>query len=162
MSSTRSASIPTQTPRRLARPLIRASELAGRGGIRLLRVPLGLVFLWFGVLKVVGRSDAYALVAATVPVDPRLFVPALGAIELVLGLAMLTGWARRLAPAAMIAHLTGTFLTFAAAPGQMFRGGDPLLLTMTGEFVVKNLVLIGAAAVLLGATRPASASVRGS
>ena len=169
MSSIRPTPVPTpaQTPRRVARPsrsdlvrrlpallLLLAGDLASRAGGRLLRIALGLVFLWFGALKVVGHSDAYGLVAATVPVDPQLFVPALGAVELVLGLGLLVGRARRLVPAAMIAHLCGTFLTFAAAPGRMFHGADPLLLTMTGEFVVKNVVLIAAAAVLLGAARP--------
>jgi putative oxidoreductase len=167
MSSTRS--VPAATPRPSwhdalrhlpASLLLRASVLASRVAGRPLRVSLGLVFLWFGALKVAGHSDAYGLIAATVPVNPRLFVPALGAVELTLGLGMLAGWARRLMPVAMIAHLSGTFLTFAAAPGRMFRGADPLLLTMTGEFVVKNLVLIGAAAVLLGSVTTSPGRIR--
>lgn len=40
--------------------------------------------------------------------------------------------------------------TFVTAPGWMWRGGNPLLLTTDGEFVLKNLVLISAALVLLG------------
>ena len=41
-------------------------------------------------------------------------------------------------------RLAGTFSAFVIAPGWMFRGGDPLLLTANGEFVVKSLVLITA------------------
>ena len=46
-------------------------------------------------------------------------------------------------------HLAGTFLTFVTASELMF-GANVYELTADGEFVVKNLVLIGAALVLIG------------
>lgn len=49
-------------------------------------------------------------------------------------------------------RLAGTFSAFVVAPGLMFRGGDPLLRTANGEFVVKNLVLITATLVLIAHT----------
>jgi len=47
--------------------------------------------------------------------------------------------------AAMVAHLTGTFLVLVLQPQVAFQDGNPLLLTTEGEFVVKNLVLIAGA-----------------
>jgi hypothetical protein len=63
----------------------------------------------------------------------------------------------------LIAHLAGTFLTFVMLPELMFRDHDPLMLTASGEFVMKNLVLIAAAMVLIchtgrGGVPPADAS----
>jgi hypothetical protein len=39
-----------------------------------------------------------------------------------------------------------------------FQHGDPLMLTMTGEFVVKNVVLITAGLVLIGRIQRAEAA----
>jgi putative oxidoreductase len=120
-----------------------------------LRIALGLVYLWFGLLKIFGDSPVAGLLGATVPwVNPGLLVPALGWVEVGLGLALLAGQPRRLALLAVAAHLSGTFLTFVDAPGQVIRDGNPFLLTASGEFVLKNLVLICAALVLLGRPDP--------
>jgi putative oxidoreductase len=116
----------------------------------LLRVLMGLVFVWFGALKVVGESPVSRLVSGTLPwIDPGLVVPALGGVEVLLGVALVLGVGLRLVLPLAAAHLTGTFLTFVMLPGMMFRGDDPLLLTADGEFVLKNLVLISAALVLI-------------
>jgi putative oxidoreductase len=115
-----------------------------------LRVSLGLVFIWFGALKIAGDSPVTALIAATVPWVPiGVLMPVLGWVELVLGGSLLLGRPRRLTLIAVAAHLTGTFLTFIDAPQLMVERGNPLLLTGNGEFVLKNLVLITAALVLL-------------
>jgi putative oxidoreductase len=121
-----------------------------------LRILLGLLFVWFGGLKVLGVSPVKAMVAATLPwADPNVIVPVLGGIEVLLGLGLLSGIALRLVLPALMLHLTGTFLTFVMLPAQMFRSSDPLLLTENGEFVIKNLVLISAALVLFAhASRP--------
>ncbi|WP_131787953.1 DUF417 family protein [Protofrankia symbiont of Coriaria ruscifolia] len=116
-----------------------------------LMTALGAVFIWFGALKLFGYSPVEALIGATLPwADRDLAVALLGVLEVVLGLALLVRRIRKVALAIMIAHLGGTFLTFFAAPQLMVQHGDPLLLTADGEFVFKNLVLIGAALVLLG------------
>ena len=131
--------------------LERAERRLRQVSLPALRISLGLVFVWFGTLKVVGDSPVAELLHATVPwVDPHLLVPILGWIEIVLGLALLAGQPRRLALLAVAAHLTGTFLTFIQAPSQVITDGNPLLLTANGEFVLKNLVLICAALALLG------------
>ncbi len=145
----------TAAATRLEGRVARLETLVGRVTVPALRMSLGLVFVWFGVLKVVGDSPVAGLIGATVPwIDPVLLVPALGWLEVVLGLALLAGRPRRLALLAAAAHLSGTFLTFVQAPSLVISDGNPFLLTANGEFVLKNLVLICAALVLLGRSRP--------
>lgn len=118
-----------------------------------LRVLLGLLFVWFGALKVLGRSPVGDLVSGTLPwADPGATVPVLGSAEVVLGVGLVTGFAIRLVLPLLVAHLSGTFLTFVMLPQLMFRGHNPLLLTESGEFVTKNLVLIAATLVLMAHT----------
>jgi uncharacterized membrane protein YkgB len=128
-----------------------AGLLASRLGIPLLRVTLGLVYVWFGALKVVSRSDVFGLVAGTLPfLNPYVFVPTLGVIEILLGLGLVFGRMPRLVFILVLAHLAGTFLTIFTVPNMLWHSHDPLLLSTDGEFVLKNLVLISAVLVLLG------------
>jgi putative oxidoreductase len=128
------------------------STLARRYAPAVLRLTLALVFFWFGALKVAGKSPVFDLIAATLPwFNPHFIVPALGGVEiaLALGLIFLTR-ARRLVLLVLSGHLLGTFLTVITAHDWMFQNGNPLLLTASGEFVLKNLVLISSALVLVG------------
>lgn len=123
-------------------------------GARLLRLALGAVFVWFGALKIVGRSPVADLVAETVYwVSPGWFVPLLGWWELAVGLGLLAGVALRLTLLLFWLQLAGTFLVLVLRPDLAFQAGNPLLLTVPGEFVVKNLVLI-AAGLVVGSTVP--------
>lgn len=132
-----------------ARTVNRLWALARRAGVPLLRICLGLVFVWFGALKISGDTPVAELVAGTVPIfDPGWFVPALGWLEVVLGVALLIGFQLAKVALVLAAHLAGTFLTFVMQPGVAFQDGNPLLLTTEGEFVAKNLVLIAAALVV--------------
>jgi putative oxidoreductase len=105
-----------------------------RVAVPLLRVSLGIVFVWFGLLKVFEVSPV-----------------ALGVFEVTLGVLLLLGRMMRLTLLLFVAQMIGTFLTFLILPNVTFQHGNPLLLTVEGEFVVKNLVLI-AAALVVGTT----------
>lgn len=121
-------------------------------GITVLRVALGIVFMWFGALKVLGRSPVGELVAATVYwVDPAWFVVFLGAWEMLVGAGLLTGVALRATLFLFWLQMAGTLLVLVLRPDLAFQDGNPLLLTTTGEFVIKNLVLI-AAGLAVGST----------
>lgn len=123
--------------------------VAARFSLQLLRVAMGVVFIWFGALKVAGTTPVADLVAGTVPwVDRTWFVPALGAAEMIMGVALLVGRLMPFVCVVLTAHLCGTFLVLVMEPQLAFQNGNPLLLTTIGEFVVKNLVLISAALVL--------------
>lgn len=160
MSPPRSSSRPARAQRqrfRLNHPSLEArlTELlrtAERLCVPLLRISLGVVFVWFGALKLTWTTPVADLVADTVPILPDdVFVTALGAFEVLIGAALLIGRWILAAAALMIMHLGGTFLVLVTQPEVAFQGGNPLLLTMTGEFVVKNLVLITAGIVVIGA-----------
>lgn len=123
-------------------------------GIRLLRMCLGLVFLWFGALKVSGDSPVAALVAAAVPwFPPEQFIPFLGAWEILVGAGLLFRVALRVTLFLFWMQMAGTFLVLVLRPDLAFQHGNPLLLTTEGEFVIKNLVLI-AAGLVVGSTVP--------
>ena len=133
-----------------------------RVAVPLLRISLGIVFVWFGMLKILEVSPVAEFVARTVYwVDPGFFVPALGLFEVTLGVLLLLGRLMRLTLLLFLVQMVGTFLTFLILPNVTFQHGNPLLLTVEGEFVVKNLVLI-AAALVVGTTvrRKAAASRR--
>ena len=123
-------------------------------GTRLLRVALAITFIWFGALKVVGRSPVADLVAQTVYwLPPAFFVPFLGWWEVVVGVGLLLRVALRLVLLLFWLQMAGTFLVLVLRPELAFQSGNPLLLTVAGEFVIKNLVLI-AAGLVIGSTVP--------
>ncbi len=127
----------------------KAIWLMSRYGILALRISLGVIFVWFGVLKVIGDSPVYDLVASTVYlVPPEFFVPFLGFWEIAVGLGLLTGLALRMTLIFFLLQMAGTFLVLVVKPEVAFQGLNPLLLTTEGEFVVKNIVLISGALVV--------------
>ena len=156
----------TQEPTALVRRAVgllsdlerRAVGVLRRVAIPLLRVSLGLVFVWFGALKVLNVTPVGELVAGTLPfVDPAWFVPFLGAVEVALGVGLLVGRWITAVCAVLVAHLCGTFLVLVMQPQMAFQDGNPLLLTTIGEFVIKNVVLISAALVLAARMREVKA-----
>jgi uncharacterized membrane protein YkgB len=121
-------------------------------GGTLLRLAVALVFVWFGALKIADRSPVADLVADTVYWVPAgFFVRFLGVWEMVVGLGLLVPIALRLTLLLFWAQMAGTFLVLVIHPDLSFQSSNPLLLTMTGEFVIKNLVLI-AAGLVIGST----------
>jgi putative oxidoreductase len=120
-------------------------------GIPALRVSLAVVFIWFGALKIFGVTPVADLVANTVYwFDPDWVVPSLGAVEVIVGLGLLFNVAMRAVLGLFFLQMIGTFLVFVLQPEVAFQDGNPLLLTVEGEFVVKNLVLIAAGMVIAG------------
>lgn len=128
--------------------------------VPLLRFGLGVVFVWFGGLKVAGVSPAGELVARTTDwaFDPAWFVPFLGWWEVAIGLCLLDpvrllggrAWLTRLGILLLALQMPGTFLPLVVVPGRCFHG-SVFALTLEGQYIVKNLVLI-AAAIAVGAT----------
>jgi len=120
--------------------------------ITVLRVSVAVVFIWFGALKVFNVTPVSDLVADTVYwVDPDWFVPLLGVFEMVVGVSLLARRALRVTLGLFALQMMGTFLVLIVQPDVAFQRGNPLLLTVEGEFVVKNLVLLSAGMVV-GAT----------
>ena len=73
--------------------------------------------------------------------------------EIAVGVGLLFAVALRLTLFLFWLQMAGTFLVLVAKPAIAFQGGNPLLLTTEGEFVIKNLVLIAAGLVVGGTVR---------
>jgi putative oxidoreductase len=123
----------------------RVTAALTRYAVDLLRVAIGIVFVWFGVLKVAGHSPAAELVMQTIGVFPVGHAPVvmiLGVIETAIGFGLVFGVALRTTLLLFIVQQAGTFAVLVVCPDVAFQHHNPLLLTMTGEFVVKNLVFM--------------------
>ena len=123
-----------------------------RYGLIILRLGLGIVFFWFGALKLVpGLSPAEELVRNTTYfVDPDLFLPVLAVWEMVIGLGLIFGRFMRITLLLLFLQMAGTALPLLILPEAVWTA-FPYGLTLEGQYIIKNLVIIGAALVL-GAT----------
>jgi uncharacterized membrane protein YkgB len=131
-----------------------------RYALRLLQLATGVVFLWFGALKFVpGLSPAEGLVVstATAVFEPLGFVPPgrlviflLAIYEVAVGLGFLLDRHRRAMLWMLLAHMASTALPLLVLP-QVAWTHAPYGLTLEGQYIVKNLVLVAGAAAV-GAT----------
>jgi uncharacterized membrane protein YkgB len=123
-------------------------------GVVALRWAVGLVFIWFGALKLFpGVSPAEELVKNTVYwFDPDWFFPLLGVWEVVIGLFLLIRPLVRVAIFLLFLQMPGTFIPLVLLPEACFTD-FPFGLTLEGQYIVKNLVIISAALVVGGTVR---------
>ena len=134
----------------------RIRELMSRFGTPVLQYSLAVIFIWFGALKPFGLSPAQVLVERTVYfVDPAWFVPFLGWWEVAIGICFLYRPLVRVGIPLLFLQLPGTFLPLVLLPGICFTA-VPVGLTMEGQYIVKNLVIIGSALVVGGSLAPIS------
>ena len=118
-----------------------------RYGLTFLRLSIGSIFVWFGLLKVIGYSPATELVTQTVYwVDPAWFVPFLGWWEVVIGLCFLHRPMLRLGLLLLAPQMVGTVLPLFLLPHITWQSvGLP---TMEGQYIIKNLLIISGALVV--------------
>lgn len=135
----------------------RITELMARFGVPLLRIAIGIVFLWFGALKLVpGMSAAADLAARTIEVltlgivPPSVAVPVLGVWESLIGIGLLTRVAMRLTLLLLFVQMLGTLTPLLIFPAETFSR-FPFAPTLEGQYIIKNAVLI-AGAIVVGAT----------
>jgi uncharacterized membrane protein YphA (DoxX/SURF4 family) len=135
----------------------RITGLLAGSAIHLLRIALGVVFLWFGALKFIpGLSPAQDLAARTIElltfgfVPAAVAVPVLAAWEVLIGLGLLSGRFLRATLALLAVQMLGTFTPLVLFPAETFTV-FPIAPTLEGQYIIKNLVLV-AAAMVVGAT----------
>lgn len=118
-----------------------------------LRVSLGVIFIWFGALKPFGLSPAQALITKTVYwFDPAIFIPILGWWEVLIGVCLLIRPLIRLGILLLVLQMSGTVLPLFILPEVCFKQ-VPFVLTLEGQYIIKNLILISAAIVVGGTVR---------
>lgn len=130
----------------------RVTAWMGRYGLNMMRIALGIIFFWFGALKLFpGMSPAEDLVRNSVFfIDPVLFQPVLAVWEMAIGLGLITGYFMRLTLLLLFLQMPGTALPLFVTPEACFTG-FPFGLTLEGQYIVKNLALI-TAGIVLGST----------
>lgn len=132
-----------------------------RYGTVLLRSSLGIVFLWFGILKLFpGTSPVADLVTqatAFLPLPSAIIMPVLAIWEIIIGLGFISGRFTRLTVILMLAQMAGTLTPIISTPELVFVK-FPFVLTMTGEFIAKNMILVSAGLVIGATSRGGSMS----
>lgn len=125
-----------------------------KNGLFFLRISIGFIFGWFGLLKLFpGLSPAEELASETISIITfGLFNSfqinlGLGIWEILIGLGLLTGKMMRLTLFLLFLQLPGTFLPVFLFPDLVFEI-FPLVPTMEGQYIFKNLVLISAGLVM--------------
>ncbi|GAB4577310.1 MAG: DoxX family protein [Anaerolineales bacterium] len=136
---------------------IHITNWMARYGVLLLRISLGVVFFWFGVLKFFpGLSPAQDLATRTIGVltfglmPDRLSILLLAAWECLIGLGLIFGVFMRATLLLLFVQMLGTVMPIFMFPAEVFAK-IPYAPTLEGQYIIKNLVLISAGLVI-GAT----------
>ena len=131
-----------------------------------LRVALGFVYLYFGILKLFpDLSPAEMLASQTIMrlswswLDARTAMWVLAVGECVIGLAFLFDIAPRCLPFIFFAHMLGTCSPLFILPELTFKIA-PFAPTLEGQYIFKNIVFIAAAWTVLVQRWPKSGAKR--
>jgi uncharacterized membrane protein YkgB len=126
-------------------------------GLLFLRIALGIVFVWFGALKLIpDASPAEALAGQTIErltgglVPAATALPVLALWEVAIGVGLFIGRGMRVTLLLLFVQMLGTITPLFLFPIQTFTR-FPWAPTLEGQYIIKNLVLV-AAAIVLGAT----------
>ncbi|MEJ2584896.1 MAG: doxx family protein [Robiginitalea sp.] len=121
---------------------------------------LGVVYLWFGILKFFpGLSPAEELAGTTIErltlgvLHPSMGVFLLAIWEVGIGLLLLTGSFQKLALWAALVHICCTFTPLLFFPELCFTE-IPFGLTLVGQYIFKNLVFLGVMVILIRRETP--------
>ena len=136
---------------------LRITGTLARIGVPVIRIALGIVFLWFGALKFFPNlSPAEDLAARTITaltggvVQPGLSLPVLAAWESLIGIGLILNRWMRGVLLLLAVQMLGTFTPLVLFPSETWTV-FPIAPTLEGQYIIKNIVLIGAAMVI-GAT----------
>ncbi|HLD93810.1 MAG TPA: DoxX family membrane protein [Anaerolineales bacterium] len=131
--------------------------LMAKYGIVLLRLSLGIVFMWFGALKFFpGLSPAENLAARTISqitfgvLAPQTAVFILAVWESLIGIGLIFNLFMRATLLLLWVQMLGTITPILFFPGEVFSV-FPYAPTLEGQYIIKNIVLVSAGLVI-GAT----------
>lgn len=136
-------------------PLI--TRWMARHGVTFLRISVAIIFIWFGGLKFVpGLSPAEELAVSTIElmsfgmISPSIALILLASFEVLIGILLLTGVFMRLTILLLLLQMAGTMSPIVLFPDLVFTR-IPWALTIEGQYIFKNFVVISAA-IVIGAT----------
>lgn len=116
--------------------------------IKLIRLSLGIIFLWYGMLKFFPTlSPAEALATQTIDIlffgliSPSVSIKLLAILEVCIGIGFLFGFYTRVVVVIFIGHMICTFAPLFILPELSFTHA-PFAFTLVGQYIVKNIVFI--------------------
>jgi len=136
---------------------IAVTRWMAKNGLTLLRLSIGIIFLWFGGLKYfTGFSPAEEIATRTIQTltfglfSEKVILYGLATWEVLIGLGLLLNRFLRETLLLLFLQMIGTFMPVFLFPAEVFAS-FPFSLTMEGQYILKNLVLLSAG-IVLGAT----------
>ena len=115
----------------------------------LVRIPIFIIFFWFGFLKIIDLSPAQQLVKDTVYWMPFLSAETwtyiIGVWEVLIAICFLFKRTTLIAMILLFLQMSGTFLPLVILPEVTFQNSNPLLPTLEGQYIIKNIIIITAA-----------------
>lgn len=113
-----------------------------------LRVSIGIIYLWFGVLKFFsGVSPAEELAKQTIHmltfrlIGPDVSLLLLAIWETIVGILLIIGVYTTMTIRIVLVHMFCTFTPLFLLPDLSFTSA-PLSLTLVGQYIIKNIVII--------------------
>ena len=118
----------------------------------LIRIPLFIIFFWFGFLKIIGLSPAQSLVKDTVYWMPLLsaetWTIVIGWWEVLIAICFLFKKTTFYAMILLFLQMTGTFLPLVILSEVTFQNSNPFLPTLEGQYIIKNIIIIASALII--------------
>ena len=115
----------------------------------LVRIPIFIIFFWFGFLKIMDLSPAQQLVKDTVYWMPFLSAETwtyiIGVWEVLIAICFLFKRTTLIAMILLFLQMSGTFLPLLILPEITFQNSNPFLPTLEGQYIIKNIIIITAA-----------------
>jgi uncharacterized membrane protein YphA (DoxX/SURF4 family) len=128
----------------------------------ILRISIGIIYLWFGILKFFpGVSPAEELAKETIHllthglIRPDVSLLLLALLETMIGLLLMTGFYTRSVIRVVLAHMICTFAPLLLLPSTSFSS-PPLALTLVGQYIIKNIVIVSSLFVIDSALKKQS------
>lgn len=133
---------------------VKITRLLARHSLTLLRVSMGIVYIWFGALKLVhGLSPIEDFIRTALPFLPGdLFLPFLAVWEMVIGLGFVSGKFTRVTILLMLAQMGGAMSPLVLRPDLVFAH-FPYGWTLVGQYIFKDIILVSAALVIAATSR---------
>ena len=114
----------------------------------LLRISIGLIYVWFGMLKFFpDLSPAEELAKSTIDLLTFHLIPTslsyriLAVWETLIGALLILNFSRRIVIQLALFHMFGTFTPLFLVSDMVF-GANPITLTLVGQYIMKNLVIV--------------------
>lgn len=122
------------------------NQWLSRNSITIVRVSLGIIFLWFGALKFVPEASPAEIIAKVtvdkitlglIPGKINYFILAI--IESATGIFLIGNFFRKKVIFLALMHIIMTFSPIILFPEDVFSA--PMVPTLLGQYIIKNLVI---------------------